>query len=243
MVVTSSCPDETAREYPSRRWRAQQRREHRPRVGDQGDRPGRQRVALEVADRAHAAGDVDEAHAAGAAHLQPVGRGDQLVAHARARRRRRPRRRRRAAGGQPRAGRRSAASGTPSSTRSTGSGTSASDGRHGRPSTVAYRGLTRCTRVERRGCAAPRWSSASRSESGSLAGADDRDRPAPRASGQPRADRRQGVGRSPSAAQRRSSRRRSAGARPCVLAAAARAACMPGMPQTPPPAWVAEPAL
>ncbi len=61
---------------------AQHRREHRAGVGDQRDRTGRQRVPLEVADRAHAPHRVDEAHAATAADLEPVRCGDQLVAEA-----------------------------------------------------------------------------------------------------------------------------------------------------------------
>ena len=64
---TSSCPDDTATEKPSATVGAQQRREHRARVGHQRDRPGRHRVALEVADRPHPGGDVDEAHAPAAA--------------------------------------------------------------------------------------------------------------------------------------------------------------------------------
>ena len=62
--------------------RAEHRREHRAGVGDQRDRAGRHRVALEVADRPDPADRVDEAHAAAAADLQPVGSGDQLVTEA-----------------------------------------------------------------------------------------------------------------------------------------------------------------
>ncbi len=59
---------------------AQQRGEHGARVRHQRDRAGRHGVALEVADRPHAAGGVDEAHAAGPAELQPSRRREQLVA-------------------------------------------------------------------------------------------------------------------------------------------------------------------
>ena len=56
--------------------RAQQRREHRPGVRDQGDRPGRHRVGLEVPHRAQAAGHVHEPHASGPAHGHARVRGD-----------------------------------------------------------------------------------------------------------------------------------------------------------------------
>ena len=49
---------------------SQQRGEHRTRVGDQPDRPGRQRVRLDVADGPQAAGHVHEPHAARAAQRQ-----------------------------------------------------------------------------------------------------------------------------------------------------------------------------
>ena len=49
----------------------QQRGEHRPRVRDQRDRPGRQRVGLGVADRAQPARHVHEPHAPGPAHGHP----------------------------------------------------------------------------------------------------------------------------------------------------------------------------
>ena len=48
--------------------RPQQRGEHRTRVRDQRDRPGWQRVGLDVADGPQAAGDVHEPHAPRAAH-------------------------------------------------------------------------------------------------------------------------------------------------------------------------------
>ncbi len=54
---------------------AQQRREERPGVGDQGDRPGAQVLPLEVAERADAGRRVHEAHAAAAAQRQVAGRG------------------------------------------------------------------------------------------------------------------------------------------------------------------------
>ncbi len=50
--------------------RAQQRGEHRAGVGDQGDRPGRHRVRLEVPDGPQPAGHVDEPHAPRPAHGQ-----------------------------------------------------------------------------------------------------------------------------------------------------------------------------
>ena len=49
-------------------------------MGDQRDRTGRDRVPLEVPDRAHPAGRVHEAHAAAAADLEPVGGRDHLLA-------------------------------------------------------------------------------------------------------------------------------------------------------------------
>ena len=57
----------------------QQRGEHRPRVRDQRDRPGGERVRLDVTHRAQAVGHVDEAHAARPAdrHARPAGRGSQ----------------------------------------------------------------------------------------------------------------------------------------------------------------------
>ncbi len=51
----------------------QQGREHRARVRDQPDRPGRERVGLGVADRPQPARHVHEPHAAGAAHRHPRG--------------------------------------------------------------------------------------------------------------------------------------------------------------------------
>ena len=56
--------------------RPQQRGEHRTRVGDQRDRPGGQRVGLDVADGAQPAGDVHEPHAPGAAHRHARLAGD-----------------------------------------------------------------------------------------------------------------------------------------------------------------------
>jgi hypothetical protein len=47
--------------------------EHRPGVGDQGDRARRQRITLEVADRPDAAGGVDEPHASTADHRHLTG--------------------------------------------------------------------------------------------------------------------------------------------------------------------------
>ena len=45
-------------------------------MGDQRDRASGQRVRLGVADRPQAAADIDEAHAAGPAHLHPGARGN-----------------------------------------------------------------------------------------------------------------------------------------------------------------------
>ena len=57
----------------------QQRGEHRPRVRDQRDRPGGERVRLDVTHRAQAVGHVDKAHAARPAHrhARRTGRGGQ----------------------------------------------------------------------------------------------------------------------------------------------------------------------
>ncbi len=55
--------------------RPQQGREDRARVGDEGDGPGRDRVALDVADGPQAAHHVDEPHAAAAAQGHPGGAG------------------------------------------------------------------------------------------------------------------------------------------------------------------------
>ena len=59
--------------------RAQQRREDRAAVGHQGDGAGRQRVSLEVAERAHPGRHVDEPHAPAADDLQVAGGRRQLA--------------------------------------------------------------------------------------------------------------------------------------------------------------------
>ena len=61
---------------------AQHRREHRPRVRHQRDRPDGHRLALEVADRAHPGGEVDEAHAAAAHQRHLAGGRDHVLLHA-----------------------------------------------------------------------------------------------------------------------------------------------------------------
>ena len=68
--------------------RPQQCREHRARVGDEGDGPGRERVAFDVADGPEAPGHVDEPHAATAAqgHAGRPRRGGDPVADGRRRR-------------------------------------------------------------------------------------------------------------------------------------------------------------
>ena len=58
--------------------RAQQCREDRPGVGHERDRPGRQRVTLEVADGPDAGGGVHEPHAAATHHRHLAGRLDDL---------------------------------------------------------------------------------------------------------------------------------------------------------------------
>ena len=62
--------------------RAQHCREDRPGVRHQRDGPGRDRVALEEADRPDTPCRVDETHAAAPADLQAFGGVDQLVAEA-----------------------------------------------------------------------------------------------------------------------------------------------------------------
>ena len=61
--------------------RVQHRGEHRPGVGDQGDRPGRHRVGQEVADGEQPAGQVHEPHAPRPAesHARVLGGGGQAV--------------------------------------------------------------------------------------------------------------------------------------------------------------------
>ncbi len=82
MVVTSSWPSGDDQRVVQTTMGAQESREHRAGVRHQGDRAGRKRVALQVADRAYATRDVDEPHAPGAADLE-AGRGlDNLLADA-----------------------------------------------------------------------------------------------------------------------------------------------------------------
>ena len=159
--MTSSCPDDTATENSRAPVGAQQRREHRAGVGDQRDRPGRQRVALEVADRPDAGRACRRSpctrRRTAPSRRPPRPRRPDAVRRAEddAPRRRPARTRARAVGA-------SAASGTPSSTRSTGSGY-VGQGRHAGP--AQHAGAGRVHQVDplvARGCAAPRSSAASR---------------------------------------------------------------------------------
>ena len=147
MVVTSSCPDETASVYSSRRCVRSSAENTEPEWVTSAIGPGGSAVALEVAERADSAGHVDEPHATGAAdqrHPAAACRSASRLAGGGAERhgpavtarasasdaaRRGGRRARRARPGRP-ARRRSS-----------------SDGTHGRSSTTPYAGLTRWTRA------------------------------------------------------------------------------------------------
>ena len=255
---------------PKPRRAAQHRGEHRTRVGDQRHRPGRERVGLDVADRAQAPGHVHETHAARAAqrHARRPGEGRQpapqagpLARRSRRRCRRSPptgrrgpprhraapraRRRARPAGpGRPaRAGRPGAGGSAARRPRRTGvHRVQPGPGLAGRD--LGHHPLAQAARARARadqGHAAGLQHGGQRRVEGRLAatisgipappGRANRWMAARAGSGRCLRGSAGGSVRGPAGPRRR---------RPLVSAIAALAACMPGMPQTPPPACVAE---
>ncbi len=212
---------------------AQHGREDRARVRHQRDRPHRQRVALEVADRPHPGGEVDEAHAAATDHRHLARRRDHLVLDAVRRAvddragvtasgRRGERRRER--------GVRDPQQHQVHRLRYVVQGRHAGVPQHRRATGVhqMHAGEPRAAQHLGRDPPAERVRA--------LAGAHHGHRA--RAHHRPQTGWRFGRHR-----PRRPSTRRGERRADLASASAAFAACMPGMPQTPPPAWVADDAL
>ena len=209
---------------------AQQRGEDRPRVRDQRDRPRRQRVPFQVADRADTRRGVDEAHAAATDQGHLVRGLDDRVLHAV----RRPvdDRARVTTRGRERQGRREGSVRYPQQ-HQVDRVRYVVQRRHARlPQHLAP---GRVHEVDAREPGAPQHlgrqprsegvGPVARADHGHGAGAHHR----------PQARRRSGCHRLRRLSTRRGERRADR-----ASARAALAACIPGMPQTPPPAWVAD---